>query len=97
MAWELQFAREAEDDLRLIRPFYRRGVLDAVEAHLGFAPTEVSRSRIKRLRILESPAYRLRVGDLRVYYDVDETAEVVTVLRILSKEQSLSYLGEVDG
>jgi mRNA-degrading endonuclease RelE of RelBE toxin-antitoxin system len=29
--------------------------------------------------------YRLRVGDFRVYYDVDEGARTVDVLRILEK------------
>ena len=29
--------------------------------------------------------YRLRVGDLRVYYDVDETAQVVSIIRVLFK------------
>jgi len=97
MAFEALFAREAESDFGQIRLFYRRQILDAIEAHLSYTPTEVRRSRVKRLRLLESPAYRLRVGDFRVYYDVDEMEQVVTVLRILSKEQSLVYLGEVDG
>ena len=56
-------------------------------------PTQISRSRIKRLRLLESPAYRLRVGEYRVYYDVDESEQTATVLRILDKIQSLRYLG----
>ncbi|MCL4833735.1 MAG: type II toxin-antitoxin system RelE/ParE family toxin [Caldilineaceae bacterium] len=54
-----------------------------------------SRSRIKRLRGIDSPGYRLRVGEHRVYYDVDLAEETVTVLRILTKEQSLRYLNEV--
>ena len=30
-----------------------------------------SKSRIKRLRDVEHPQYRLRVGDMRIFYDVD--------------------------
>jgi mRNA-degrading endonuclease RelE of RelBE toxin-antitoxin system len=37
-------------------------------------------------------ADRLRVGEFRVFYDVDEAAQRVTVLRILSKEEALRYL-----
>ena len=55
---------------------------------------QASRTRIKRLRLIESPAYRLRIDNYRIYYDVDEDAQSVTVLRILSKEASLQYLGE---
>jgi mRNA-degrading endonuclease RelE of RelBE toxin-antitoxin system len=55
-----------------------------------------SRTRIKRLRLLDSPAYRLRVDDFRIYYDVDDASERVTVLRILSKKASMAYLAEME-
>jgi mRNA interferase RelE/StbE len=72
MPFEIEVTREAESDLDKIRPFYRRQILDAVESHLQHAPTRASRSRIKRLRSFQSPEYRLRVGDFRVFYDVNE-------------------------
>jgi mRNA-degrading endonuclease RelE of RelBE toxin-antitoxin system len=59
-------------------------------------PTRESRSRIKRLELLDSPAYRLRVGDYRVFYDVDVDAAAVSVLRVMSKEESLIYLAELE-
>jgi mRNA interferase RelE/StbE len=46
----------------------------------------VSKSRIKRLRGLSQPQYRLRVGDVRVFYDV--TADTVEILAIVSKAQA---------
>ncbi len=92
MPFEIEVTREAERDLDRIRPFYRRQILDVVELHLQHAPTRTSRSRIKRLRSLQSPEFRLRVGEFRVFYDVDEAAQRVTVLRILSKEEALRYL-----
>ena len=49
-------------------------------------PTKVSKSRIKRLRGLSQPQYRLRVGDIRVFYDVTETT--VHVLAIIPKAQA---------
>jgi mRNA-degrading endonuclease RelE of RelBE toxin-antitoxin system len=48
------------------------------------------------LRLLNSPAYRLRLGDYRVFYDVDVVLSAVTVLRVLSKEASLAYLAELE-
>lgn len=92
MSFEVEITLEAEQDLAQIKPFYRSQILDAIEEHLQTAPTRVSRARIKRLRLLDSPAYRLRVGDYRVFYDVDSSDKTVTVLRILSKEASLTYL-----
>ncbi len=96
MEFEIEVTAEAEKDLDAIRPYYRRQILDGLERFLRHAPTQESRARIKRLRLLDSPAYRLRLGDFRVFYDVDETAAVVTVLRVLSKEASLAYLPKLE-
>ncbi len=92
MPFRIEFVQQAEADLDEIRAFDRGAILDAIEQQLQSEPGRISRSRIKRLRSLESPAYRLRVGDYRVFYDVDEAQHAVTVLRVLSKEQSLAYL-----
>lgn len=95
MAFDIEITAEAEHDLADIKPFYRAKILDSIEEHLQFTPMQASRTRIKRLRLLESPAYRLRIDNYRIHYDVDEDAQSVTVLRILSKEASLQYLGGV--
>ncbi|MFZ1474912.1 MAG: type II toxin-antitoxin system RelE/ParE family toxin [Anaerolineae bacterium] len=92
MRYEIEITEEAESDLDVIRAFYREEILKGMEDHLRFEPTRKSRSRIKRLELLDSPAYRLRVGDYRVFYDVDEVTAEVTVLRVMSKEESLAYL-----
>ncbi len=95
--FEIEFSAEADKDLNRIRAFYRSTILDAIEEHLQYAPTQISRSRIKRLHLLGSPAYRLRVDDYRVYYDIDEDARMVKILRVLSKADSLGYLRAVGG
>ena len=53
---------------------------------------KVSRSRIKRLRGLSKPQYRLRVGDVRVFYDVTETT--VEILAIVAKLEAYSWLAQ---
>jgi hypothetical protein len=52
----------------------------------------VSKSRIKRLRGLSQPQYRLRVDDMRVFYDVAETQ--VQVLAIITKAEAQAWLEE---
>jgi mRNA interferase RelE/StbE len=52
----------------------------------------VSRSRIKRLRGLRKPQYRLRVGEVRIFYDVTETT--VEVLAIVTKSEAESWLAQ---
>jgi len=63
---------------------------DAIEAHLRFEPAKVSKSRIKRLRGLSRPQYRLRVGEIRVFYDV--AAAEVQVLAIITKAEAAAWL-----
>ena len=65
---------------------------DAIERHLRHEPLKVSKSRIKRLRGLSQPQYRLRVGDIRVFYDVTETQ--VQILAVVTKEQAQAWLDE---
>jgi len=74
-------------------PAYQRGeVRDALERHLRYEPTRVSKSRIKRLRGMSQPQFRLRVGDIRVFYDVTETT--VEILAIVAKEEAQAWLDE---
>ena len=70
----------------------RTGVMKALNVHLTHEPTKVSKSRIKRLRGISQPQYRLRIGDIRVFYDVTETQ--VQVLAIVTKADAQSWLDE---
>jgi hypothetical protein len=67
-----------------------------MEKHLRHDPTKESRSRIKRLQGVRNPDYRLRVGDYRVFYAVDEDCRRVDVLRVMHKDQTASYLRGVE-
>jgi len=60
--------------------------------HLEHAPGRVSRSRIKRLRGLRQPQYRLRMDDIRVYYDVNEGDRRVEVLGFVLKPKTFDWL-----
>src|SRR5204863_399615 len=70
----------------------RAEVRDALERHLRHEPTRVSKSRIKRLRGLSQPQYRLRVGEVRAFYDV--TRQAVEVLAIVTKAEAAGWLAE---
>ena len=49
-------------------------------------------SRIKRLRGLRQPQYRLRVGEVRIFYDV--TGTTVQILAIVTKLEADSWLAQ---
>ncbi len=90
MSFGIVLAPEAVEDLRGLKANVRAVVRDALEAHLRHEPTKVSRSRIKRLRGLMRPQYRLRVGEVRVFYDVSDMA--VEILAIVSKSEAEEWL-----
>ena len=92
MTFEIVLAPEAARVLRRLRGHERELVKDTIERHLRHEPAKVSKSRVKRLRGLSQPQYRLRVGDIRVFYDVTETT--VEVLVIVPKAQAEAWLGE---
>jgi prevent-host-death family protein len=60
-------------------------VREGIETHLRHEPERLSRSRIKRLRKLAQPQYRLRLGEIRVFYGVRE--QTVEVLSIVEKSE----------
>ena len=93
MRHEIVLSPEAVRDLRSLRANVRTEVRDAIERHLRARPAKASRSRIKRLRGLTRPQYRLRVGDVRVYYDIEGSE--VQILAILSKENAAEWLRKV--
>ena len=92
MAFEIILAPQAVLSLRNLPVPLRTGVQEALELHLTHEPSKVSKSRIKRLRGLSQPQYRLRVGDIRVFYDVTETQ--VQVLAIVTKADAQAWLDE---
>lgn len=96
MRYEIGFAPEAVEDLLVLRANQRAEVLDAIEAHLRYEPDRTSRSRIKRLQGIKWPQYRLRIGDIRVFYDVVHESEggIVEVLAIREKDEAIKWLAE---
>ena len=92
MRREILLAPEAVKAFRHLAAHVRAEVRDALERHLRFEPTKVSKSRIKRLRGVSRPQYRLRVDDIRVFYDVTQTT--VEVLAIVPKTEAQAWLDQ---
>ena len=92
MPFAIVLAPEAVEDPERLKAAVRSTVKDAMETHLRHAPEKTSRSRIKRLRGISRPQYRLRVSDIRVFYDVAEG--VVEVLAIVPKSETAAWLAQ---
>ena len=92
MVFRIELVDAAKADLRRLRGVDRAKALDRIETHLTHQPTIQSRSRIKQLRPGTYPPYWLRVDDIRVYYDVDQTRQLMVVLGIVPKSESAAWL-----
>jgi mRNA-degrading endonuclease RelE of RelBE toxin-antitoxin system len=92
MRFEIVLAPGASRAFRALPAHIRSRVRDALERHLRFGPTKVGKSRIKRLRGMSRPQYRLRGDDIRVFYDVTQTT--VDVLAIVRKSEAQAWLDQ---
>jgi mRNA-degrading endonuclease RelE of RelBE toxin-antitoxin system len=90
MRYEILLAPEAVEDLKRLRAHQRAQVKDALEMYLRNEPRRVTKSRIRRLKGLSRPQYRLRIGDLRIFYDVAE--RTVEVLAVVAKDDAAEWL-----
>lgn len=94
MRFEIILSSEAVADLRRLKAKARSEVRDALETHLRKEPKKTSRSRIKRLRGLAKPQYRLRVDEWRIFYDVSEST--VEILAIVLKSEAETWLAQFE-
>ena len=86
-------APQAVEDLGALKANIRAEVRDGIERHLRYEPSKTSRARIKRLRGAARPQYRLRIGDIRVFSDVE--AGNVKILAIVAKGEAEEWLRRV--
>jgi mRNA interferase RelE/StbE len=93
MKYQIILAPEAVQDLKSLDANDRAKVKDLIEKHLRHTPTKISKSRIKKLRGLRHPQYRLRIDEIRVFYDIEE--RTVQILAMIPKSRAVQWLEEV--
>ncbi len=93
MRFEIVLSPEAARDFKELRAPDRRAIREALEIQLRHEPTKTSKARIKRLRGLSRPQFRLRVEDFRIFYDV--LGEEVQVIAIVAKDRADEWLRKV--
>ena len=90
MRYEIVLAPEAVEDLRRLKANSRAEVRSGIELYLRNEPKKTSRSRIKRLRGVTRPQYRLRIGEVRIFYDVSRRPS--EILAVVAKSEAESWL-----
>jgi mRNA-degrading endonuclease RelE of RelBE toxin-antitoxin system len=71
MAYLIEYSPDAVSHMRELTAGQRASVLDAVDNQLLHEPQTETRNR-KPMRPNPLAPWELRIGDLRVYYDVEE-------------------------
>jgi mRNA-degrading endonuclease RelE of RelBE toxin-antitoxin system len=81
----IAYREEAARELEALRAFHRVRILAAIGRHLSTAPSRIG-ERKKRLELGDEQfIYQLRVGDFRVFYDVDDDEGLVIVRHVRRK------------
>lgn len=94
MAYRIEFTPEARGHFAAFGARQRAMLRDAIVKQLTHQPTVATRRR-KRLRPNTFAGYRLRVGDLRVYYDVLEVPTPVVLIQAIGlKVRNRVLVGE---
>ncbi|MBI5527742.1 MAG: type II toxin-antitoxin system RelE/ParE family toxin [Deltaproteobacteria bacterium] len=92
MKYAIEFSPVVESHLTVLTARQRRIVLSAIEQRLSSEPGVETKNR-KPMRPNPLAPWELRVGNLRVYYDIDETAGLVVVLAVGTKEGNMVRIG----
>jgi mRNA-degrading endonuclease RelE of RelBE toxin-antitoxin system len=86
-------ADETEEHLRTLSSRQQRTVLVGIEKQLTHEPSVVTRNR-KLMRPNPLASWELRIGNLRVYYDVEEEERIVYILAIGLKDRNQVRIGK---
>lgn len=93
MTYEIELTESAAEQLRRLSARKRSLVIDAVETQLRHEPLVTTKNR-KRLRSNPLAPWELRVGDLRVFYEVAEAQPAtVYILAIGEKQGNRLWIG----
>jgi mRNA-degrading endonuclease RelE of RelBE toxin-antitoxin system len=93
LPYSMVYAPETRDHLRYLTARQRSTVFDEVNQQLTHEPTVETRNR-KPLRPNPLASWELRIGNLRVYYDVEEVPEPrVDIVAIGMKRRSRVSIG----
>jgi mRNA-degrading endonuclease RelE of RelBE toxin-antitoxin system len=93
LRYRIEYSPDAEEHLRALTIRQQRIVLDTVDRQLVLQPTAETKNR-KPMRPNPLAPWELRIGDLRVYYDVaDAPVLLVSVRAIGIKRRREVWIG----
>ncbi|MDZ8108121.1 MAG: type II toxin-antitoxin system RelE/ParE family toxin [Nostoc sp. DedQUE12a] len=92
MAYEIEFAESVKAQLKTLSPRERAIAIASIEEQLVYEPLVETRNR-KLMRPNPLASWELRIGDLRVFYEVTaDEPEVVHILAVGRKEGNRLFI-----
>ena len=90
----IEYAKGVAEDLKSIRAYERTQILDGIDKQLLHEPSVQTRNRKILVGLIppweyNEPVWELRIGEYRVFYDVDEESSLVIVRAIRYKPPSM--------
>jgi mRNA-degrading endonuclease RelE of RelBE toxin-antitoxin system len=90
MPYLIEITDVADQDLAETKKFYRQQIIDAIKEQLTHEPTLETKNKKILLEFQPDfehvpPVWRLRVGEYRVFYDVNEGEKRVVVRTVRHK------------
>jgi mRNA-degrading endonuclease RelE of RelBE toxin-antitoxin system len=82
--YEIDYTARAIEDLRWFKKYEQNQIVHGIDKQLRHQPTVPTRNR-KRTRPNVIAEWELRIGDFRVFYDVEEQVRIVEIQRIGEK------------
>jgi mRNA-degrading endonuclease RelE of RelBE toxin-antitoxin system len=92
MSFAVEFTKRARENMKMLRKREQQIVYDAIAIQLVNRPEHSTRNR-KRLEDNALAPWELRVGNFRVFYDVDGETERVVVIAVGKKEHNTLRIG----
>ena len=89
------FSPDAVRQLKKLRTHDQRAIVDGVQKHLVEAePDETTRNKFRLRRSSDFADYELRLGDLRLFYRIEASGEVIVTVVGVKEGNKLIVEGE---
>lgn len=92
MPFAVEFSRRARENMIALRKRDQQIIYDAIAVQLVHQPNQATRNR-KQLEDNPLAPWELRVGQFRVFYDVDPEGAQVVVVAVGTKERNVLRIG----
>ena len=89
--YRIVFTPSADEDLEWFRKPEQRIIIEATTEQLAQEPMTMTKNR-KPLRPNPIAAWAIRIGEYRVFYDVDSAESLVTIRAVGYKDHNILFI-----